>query len=212
MSATLERTRISLELACGLPSCAEFGLPLYRQLVHGYEECALLVLPQSLDEWRAEHRTARKRADRARRRGYRFSAIARHDRAAEIYAINTSAAERQGRPMTKGYRQPPSQTPLPDYPCPLHAVRTYGVETLHGRLVAYLFVVRSGALALVSQILGHAAYLEDEIMYLLVEGAIGRETRWPGLLVYNRWDSGSDGLRFFKARLGFEPGAVEWAA
>jgi hypothetical protein len=30
------------------------------------------------------------------------------------------------------------------------------------------------------------------------------------VVVYNRADSGTDGLRFFKERLGFGPMEVEW--
>ena len=45
---------------------------------------------------------------------------------------------------------------------------------------------------------------------LLFQHALGRETFAPGLVVYNRHDSGTDGLRFFKERLGFEERQVEW--
>jgi hypothetical protein len=206
---TETKTLISLETACDDASCAEFAYPLYKQLSHGYEICSVLALGP-LSQWRAEHRTARKRADRAKRRGYRFAIVDRHERADEIYEINTSATERQGRPMSRGYHERPTETPLPDYVCTRHAVRTYGVETGHGTLVAYLWLYRAGDLALVSQILGHADHLENEIMYLLFEGMIGEESREPGFVVYNRHDSGTDGLRFFKERLGLQATAVEW--
>jgi hypothetical protein len=66
-------------------------------------------------------------------------------------------------------------------------------------------------LALVSQILGHADRLADEIMYLLVQGLVVAESGRGGFLVYNRYDSGTEGLRFFKDRCGFERTAVEWS-
>jgi hypothetical protein len=207
---TLTATRINLQTACDYPECSEFAWPLYRQLSKGYEECAVLPLT-SLNEWREQHRTARKRALRARRRGYRFAVIERHERADEIKAINLSAPVRQGRPMSAGYHAEPTRSPLPIYPCQHHGVHTYGVETANGELVAYLWGYRSGDLALVSQILGHGDHLENEIMYLLVEGVVRDESELGGYLTYNRYDSGSDGLRFFKDRCGFERTQVEWS-
>lgn len=203
-------TPISVEAGCDHAECATFAWPLHRQLSDGYEVCAAAPIV-TVDEWRAEHRTARKRADRAHRRGYTFTAIQRHERADEIHAINISARVRQGRPMTAGYRDRPSETPLPDYPCARHGVRTYGVETADGDLVAYLWLYRAGQLGLVSQILGHADHLENEIMYLLWQGTLEREARQPdGYLVYNRWDSGTEGLRFFKERVGLARTEIEW--
>jgi hypothetical protein len=211
VTETLTATRISLEVACS-DACAEFAWPLYRQLRDGnYDECAVLPLP-FLRDWREEHRTARKRSDRAMRRGYSFTTIERHRRADEIHMINTSAGHRQGRPMSDGYLQRPSETPLPTYPCARHAIRTYGVEDREQHLVAYAYIYRAGQLALVSQILGHVDHLENEVMYLLVQDVLKFENMIDrdGMLVYNRYDSGTDGLRFFKDRCGFAPTQVEW--
>jgi hypothetical protein len=207
---TMTATRIGLEVHCADPICTQFAMPLFEQLSDGYEECAVLPL-EGVQAWRDDHRTARKRADRAARRGYTFVPVQRHLRASEIQAINLSAPDRQGRPMSAGYLQPPSTDPLPTYPCERHGVHTYGVETEDGTLVAYCWIYRSGDLALVSQILGHHAHLPDEIMFLLVQGVVESETPLGGCLVYNRFDSGSDGLRWFKERTGFERTDVEWS-
>jgi hypothetical protein len=166
-------------------------------------------MPSSLDEWRVEHRTARKRADRAVRLGYRFAPVDRSLYDEDIYQINTSKVERQGRPMTVGYRERVSYLPLEHFPCPRHAIRTYGV--LSGRtLVAYLWLYRSGDLALVSSILGHADHLDDGIMFLLFQGVVSHERLHGGYFVYNRHDSGQDGLRWWKERVGFQATGVEW--
>jgi hypothetical protein len=168
-------------------------------------------IPSSVASWRAEHRTARKRADRSARRGYTFATIRRHDRIDEIHAINVSAPERQGRPMSSGYQQRPSAIPLPAYPCARHRVSTYGVEDASGVLVAYLWLYRAGALGLVSQILGHADHLANEVMYLLWQGMLEAESADPdGFVVYNRHDSGTEGLRFFKERVGLAETEVRW--
>ena len=120
--------------------------------------------------------------------------------------------------MDNSYHHPTTDA-LPDYPCDLHAIRGYGVWQLERwsedhaieRLVAYMFVYRAGDLALVSQVLGHADHEPNGIMYLLFRHALEAEgTIAPGVMVYNRWDSGTDGLRFLKARIGFEETPVEW--
>lgn len=205
---TATATRISLGVGCS-EECDAFSLPLLGQLVNGgYDECSVLPL-QNPSVWRQEHRTARKRSDRAHRIGYRFELVQRHRYADDIHAINTSAESRQGRPMSAGYKIRPGDTPDPPYCCRRHGVHPYGVQ-LDGKLVAYTWVYRCGELALVSQILGHADHLENGIMFLLFEGAVLYEDTLGGVFVYNRHDSGTDGLRWFKERLGFRPELVEW--
>lgn len=208
---TLEAVAVSLEVGCdGGPLCAELSGPLYLQLSRGnYGECSVLAIPDSIAGWRDEHRTARKRADRAARRGYRFAEIQREQFADDIFEINTSLEQRQGRPMSSGYRERTTFSPLPVYICARHRVSTYGVLKAE-RLVAYLWLYRAGDLALVSTILGHGDHLEDEVMYLLMQGAIRREIDTGGYLVFNRHDSGTDGLRFFKERVGFAESPVGW--
>jgi len=208
---TATQTPISLEVGCRRSLlCRDIASGLLDQLRQGYEHCSVLQIPEAIDDWRADHRSARKRAARARRFGYRFQPINRSLYTDDIWAINTSATHRQGRPMTASYRRRPSDAPLPAYACARHSVRTYGV--LRGdRLRAYLWLYRAGDLALVSSILGHASDLADGIMFLLFDGVLEAET-WhtPGVMVYTRHDSGTDGLRFFKERLGFAAAEVAW--
>jgi hypothetical protein len=192
--------------------CGVFAENMLDILDNGrYDKCAVLKLPASLDDWSAEHRTARKRTYRAARNGYSFETIRRHEWVDDIYAINTSLPERQGRPMAAGYQAKPSATPLPAYACDRHGIHTYGIVSEDRHLVAYLYVYRAGDLALVSSILGHADHLDAGVMFLLMAGAIEAELEHgSGALVYNRWDSGTDGLRWFKDRCGFEERQVQW--
>ena len=101
-----------------------------------------------------------------------------------------------------------------NYPCRLHGVHTYGVIRPHdygAQLVAYLWMYRAGELALVSQILGHGVHEPNDVMYLLFEYALEREImNGTGVVVYNRFDSGTLGLRYFKQRLGFEEREMRW--
>lgn len=212
MTVTAATRAIILRGACEFPSCSEFAFPLHSQLARGnYDVCSTLTIPETIRGWRDEHRTARKRADRCARRGYTARRIVRAEHADDIYRINTSTAERQGRLMSDGYWQRPSDTVVDVSVCNRHGVHPYGVFAPTGDLVAYLFMYRSGDLALVSQILGHVDHLEAEVMYLLFECAVTFESRiGQGVVVYNRHDSGTDGLRFFKERLGFRAEQVEW--
>lgn len=203
---------ISLETGCDFAACAELAYPLLRQLSNGYTRgAAVLDLPSEISEWDAEHRTARKRANAAERNGYVWGAINREDFANDVYAINTSALERQGRPMSDGYLTRPEFSPLPAYACARHRIATYGVLAPDGHLVAYTWVYRTGELVMFSSILGHAQHLDRHVMYLLVRGVLADQIRsGPGVAFYNLWDSGSDGLRFFKERIGMRPADVEW--
>lgn len=202
---------ISMEADCSR-ECSDFVDPLFEQLSSGkYDQCAVQRIVD-VSEWRATHRTARKRSGRATRLGYECVPVARHEYADDIYAINTSAPKRQGRRMSDAYWQAVSKTPDKEYRCPRHGVHYYGVVDAHGTLVAYLWCYRAGELALVSQILGHADHLGNDVMYLLFEGAMKREyaLSGSGFFVYNRADSGTDGLRYFKDKLGFEARGVVW--
>jgi hypothetical protein len=204
-------TRVALLEPCDFSDCGQFAEPLLEQLFRGYELCSVLPMPESVEAWREEHRTARKRANRAERLGYHFAEIARERYSEDIFAINTSLEERQGRPMTRGYREAQNFMPLPTYYCARHAIRTYGILDDRGTLVAYLWLYRAGDLALVSSILGHGEHLDNDVMYLLFQGAVGAESPYGGFFVYNRHDSGTEGLRYFKSKLGFDPTEVEWA-
>jgi hypothetical protein len=158
-------------------------------------------------EWQPG-RTFRRRAARAARLGYAAGEIDRTLHEGEIHAINVSSPERQGRPMSDGYKSRPSYSPL-DYECDAHRISQYGVFSRAGTLVAYAFVYRVGELRLVSSLLGHDRALRDDVMYLLIMRAIQGEPY--GTWVYGEWASGTDGLRFFKERLGFRPTPVVWA-
>ena len=208
---TLTATRISLQLEHDYSSCLDFAGPLFLQLGRGYETCSVMPVPVSRNAWRAEHRTARKRADRAERLGYKARVIKREEYDEDVFEINTSKEYRQGRLMTRAYRERQHYLPLPDYPCPFHMIETYGVLDGAGTLVAYLWLYRAGELALISNILGHGEHESNDVMYLLFQAAVVDQCLLGGWFVYNRHDSGTDGLRYFKEKLGFRETEVEWA-
>lgn len=210
---SLPVVKITLEGACaGADGCKELAETTYGQLSGGgyHTPCSVFPVPASIDDWLAEHGTARRRANACERKGFEFREIHRADFELDIHRINTSAPERQGRPMSEGYTKRQSHAPLPPQPCPRHRISEYGV-VVADTLLAYLVAYRVGALVLVSQLLGHDKYLDEGIMYLLFRGVLARQIeQGPGFMFYNRHDSGTPGLRFYKERLGFEPTTIEW--
>jgi hypothetical protein len=207
-----ETVTISLEAVCDHQECAELAYPLHEKLGGGGYSwpCSVLELPDTIIQWETRHRTARKRANRCEQDGYRFAAIRREEHEDDVYEINTSAEHRQGRRMSDTYRLRPVLSPLPDYPCPRHAISAYGVHGPDGPVVAYTWVYRVGQLVMFSTILGHAAHLQRHVMYLLVRGVLAAQLGEPGAAFYNMHNSGTDGLRFFKERCGFQPARVRW--
>jgi hypothetical protein len=176
--------------------------------------CSILVTPSTFEGyWGSPHAYwMRQKVRRAERAGYVFAPIERDTYLDDIYAINTSLPERQGRPMGETYRERPKpQGPLPDFPCPRHALRRYGVLR-EGRLFAYAWVYVIGEVCLFSTILGHGEHMGAGIMSQLVAGSVRDLMATAGLrfAMYNLHASGTDGLRFFKEQMGFTPYDVTW--
>lgn len=199
--------RLGVEETSGclsLPSCHALAERTLNQLNTGaYNSPASIRRADS-----SFGKTARRRTKRAENKGYIFYVLHRERHEGEIFDINTSLTVRQGRPMSEAYFEAQSFTPLPDYPCHAHEHRTYGVWSGEGTLVAYIVLLICGDLVLVSQILGHGKFLQDDIMYLLATRAL---SRFEGKnIFYNMHNSGTDGLRYYKERLGFLPEDVEW--
>ena len=209
----LEQLARPVELVepCNLPSCIEFAASLRAKVAgENYQRgVSIMDCPETLEDWRAAHRTARKRAAHSLRLGYWFSEVDYSQYDDDIYEINTSLEQRQGRPMSVGYLDYAKHSKLPDYPCSAHRIITYGVLEAD-RLRAYLTLYRCGELGLISQILGHGDHLRGDVMYALFQGMIADQAGYGGVLYYNRHDSGQEGLRYCKERLGFSEGNVEW--
>jgi hypothetical protein len=195
---------------------AKFTAPHRRHTWHGaYQDGAsILVLPDTFEaywEGPAGYGTRRK-VRKAQKEGYAFERIERDRYLDDIFAINTSMAERQGREMTAAYRQRPEPFgPLPDHGCPRHQIRTYGVLK-DGHLVAYTWLYQVGEMCLFSTILGHGDHLNAGVMYLLVAEALRDVIAVAGTryAMYNMHLSGTEGLRFFKEQMGFAPFWVNW--
>ena len=206
------------------PACTELADQLYDKFTaphakhpeHGaYQDgCSILVLPPTFEaywEGEAGYGTRRK-VRKALKEGYSFGLIDRDRYLDDIFAINTSLKERQGREMTEGYRsRPDPYGPLPDYACPRHQIRTYGVLK-DDHLVAYTWLYQVGEMCLFSTILGHGEHLNAGVMYLLVAESLRDVMAVAGTryAMYNMHKSGTEGLRFFKEQMAFRSCWVDW--
>lgn len=191
-------------------ACGPFAARLHEQLGSGaYDWPASILLLEDRAAYLAEHRTARKRASHSRRLGYAARRIDRSEHLDEIHAINTSLPERQGQPMSAAYQERPTHTRLPVYRCERHRIDEWGIFDSEGVLVAYLVLYLCGELVMISSILGHGDHLRNDVMYLLVLDAL-ETVPLPATVFYNLHDSGTEGLRYFKERLGLQPTRVEW--
>lgn len=192
----------------------KFTAPHPRLTGYGtYEPGASILILESYESWWEEvGYYTRRKVRRALRSGYVFEEIDRRNYLDDIYAINTSMQERQGRPMTGAYlERPKPYPPLPTFECPRHQLKTYGVLK-DSTLVAYTWVYQIGEMCLFSTILGHGAHLNEGIMFLLIAESLRRLTAEAGTryAMYNMHWSGTEGLRFFKERMGFAPYRVHW--
>jgi hypothetical protein len=64
---------------------------------------------------------------------------------------------------------------------------------------------------MVSMILGHGDHLRNDIMYLLAAGMVEEQAGSGGWFYYNRHDSGTAGLVYYKERIGFHAADIAWS-
>ena len=146
---------------------------------------------------------------KAIKKGYLFIEIDRNDYIDDIYEINTSTEQRQGKPMGEGYLQKVnSYKNEANY-------RYFGVVNSENRLVAYCNIAFYGEFALIVTLLGHKNYLNDGIMYLMMvefNKIMFEEYKQKGYkyIMYDTFFGASEGLKRFKKRLKYQPYKVKW--
>ena len=144
-------------------------------------------------------------------RGYTFNFLDRNQLTDEIYSINTSADERQGKKMNETYLKTNELYEQEEF------TEYYGVFNKEGKLVSYIHVLFADEVAFIFKLLGHDNFLKDNIMYLMIFKAIEqifkrKEDTYPNLkyIIYDSFFTNSEGLAFFKKRFRFAPYAVKW--
>jgi hypothetical protein len=178
--------------------------PRYKIIGHKTMGAALIDL-QSLDtrekylECIKGKNAGAYHAKRARSRGYVFSEIDRNRYVDDIFAINTSLDNRQGRPMDAHYREKKTSFET------LKHFRYYGILNPEGHLVAYANLGLYGNFGGFSHLIGIRN--NDGIMHFMVVEIISQliEARQVRYVMYDTFFGAQPGMQTFKKILGFRP-------
>lgn len=136
--------------------------------------------------------------------GCTFMQIDANKHVDEIHEIHLSAASRQGRKMDATYEEK-----IVDYP--VDDNNLYFAVCKDNKVVAYLWIVKTGDLMLMNRIMGHTDFLDFGVMYLLVTAFVQHAFSLPATyIMYDTLLGGGDGLKLFKKRCGFKPYRVKW--
>ena len=147
---------------------------------------------------------------RCKKMGYYTKYFIQGDYLDELYAINTSTTERQGRKMSQSYLEKPTKEEEKD------CMAYIGVFNDKDLLVGYIKLVKTEHLYVIAKILDHRDYLNDNIMYLLMHDLTvdliekGKENDKEQYLMYDTYFGGTEGIKLFKKRNCFVPYRVKW--
>lgn len=153
----------------------------------------------------------RRKVRRARKLGYETRPFEPRDAIEAIQRVHVSSKLRQGRAIRPDYL---GQDSLAAY-C-ARPGRWYGVFDAEQVLRGYCHLPVIGECCVFSRIMGDADRLKDGIMYLLVHDVLMAMHRLRTCTGHPRWAfydmvlGGSQGLRDFKHRCGFDPHRVAW--
>lgn len=147
---------------------------------------------------------------RCKKMGYYTKFFVQGDFLDELYQINTSSNVRQGRQMSKQYLEKVEKEE--EKKC----IKYFGVFSKDDQLVGYIKLVITEQLYIISKLLGHKDYMNDGIMYLILNDLTtylieeGKNTDKEQYFMYDTFFGGSDGIKLYKKRNCFEPYNVKW--
>ena len=134
----------------------------------------------------------------------------RNSRLDELYAISTSASERQGGAMNETYFEYPK--PLEEEDCSYYFHKVYGAFSPDNVWIGYIDLLFVGNWAALIHIFGHLAYLDlckkgsfmVSLWFCMVKDII---ENYPTVkyIQYHMMDVGNPGLQKWKKRVGLRP-------
>lgn len=161
------------------------------------------MIDTSDDYWKAIGTKGRNMVRKSARNDYDCQRFEFNDYLDDVYAINTSKVERQGRPMTSSYTEHPKPVSFVESLCHRHRTVYVGVFK-DERMWAYAQVAVSNDLAVLNRIIGHADALTYGVMNALVYGVEWRAaTAGVRFINYLTMPSATEGLEAFKRHVGF---------
>lgn len=128
----------------------------------------------------------------------------------EMYNINTSSQTRQGREMSKHYLEKVPKEKATD------CIKYFGIFTKDDLLVGYIRLIKTKKVYVISQILGHSDYQNDNIMYKIIHDLVvslieeNKDNEYTVHLMYDTYFGGTDGIKLYKKRHAFKPYKVKW--
>lgn len=149
-------------------------------------------------------------ARRCKKMGYYTKKFNQGQYLEQLYNINTSSLERQGHKMSDIYLEKVEKEEEKD------AVDYFGVFNKDDILVGYIRLIKTPCLFVISKLLGHKDYLNDNIMYLLLHDLTleliksNKNNDFDQYFMYDTYFGGSAGIKLFKKRNCFEPYRVKW--
>ncbi|MCG2584305.1 hypothetical protein [Massilia sp. TS11] len=184
--------------------------PRYKIIPHKTIGVALLDLrdhgdPARYLSWLKKRYNSVAAARKARGLGYVTQPIDRNAYVEDIFAINTSLNERQGRPMAEHYQRKTQHFEVePNF-------RYLGVLDSGGRLSAYCNMGFYGNFAAFSQVMGYRN--NDGAMHLLIIDVICQllEEGRVDYLMYDTYFGALPGMQRFKSMFGFTPYRVRYS-
>jgi len=187
------------------------AFPLVRRMEYGFAVCHLKGQAQPYSA-RLDS-AARRNLKKAARLGYTCRRINFNEHLGDATRIHQSTAVRQGKPMpeemlsqqAKPNNDPPSRNPLHDYPY-------FGVFK-DDTMVAYASWMIAGELCAVQTIFGHADYLSDGVVPLVIASMGDHLPDHHPSVAYYAYDmyyGASETMRRFKRKFLFMPHRVKW--
>lgn len=179
------------------------GLIKVDKYVFYFHPIAIIQTPENIDEY-LKHIGAKSRNmnKKALKNGISTALFQWNDRLEDIYAINTSSKQRQGREMDKAYIEYPKKVEtIKEKDFSIVYVGAFKDDTLVGYVELYVY----GNFIMTNRILGHKEQLKYGVMNILikhcVEYAIENNVAYINYLTMQNRKNNS--LSAFKYRVGF---------
>jgi hypothetical protein len=184
--------------------------PVFTRYTHGIATC---LLPTTFDHYfKGIEGSARRNYNKAVRANYTFSPIDYNAWLSDVTAIRRSTDRRQGFMPQEFLTQPARPVIIPPSTTRFHAYPYFGVQR-DGMLVAYASCLVAGEMGHLEHICGHAGYLADGVVpLLLISIAEHLLTHHPTVryYVYGGYFGAQESMRRFKTKFRFNPHRITW--
>jgi hypothetical protein len=180
----------------------------WSEWCYNHEDLPLAMLPIGLSDYRQDilDNKSRNMIVKSKRHFY-YMVFNYNMHLDEIYQINTSKLERQGKPMSPGYLKRPESIKVPYDLCNVQHRYVHIGGYDDSALKAYCALAIVGEIAILNTIIGHADSLSKGIMNGLIDYIVSYLETTTGVRYLNYLDmiNCAEGLRSFKDSVGFRP-------